>query len=85
MNANYKILLVIGLLIGGVILYSQFGHGSSTAVVQADASSNVAIVDGTQIVTITAKGGYQPASTQLTAGLPTTLRFATNGTYNSSC
>ncbi len=47
-------------------------------------ASNVSVVDGTQIVTIKAKAGYQPATSFVKAGIPTILRFETNATYDCS-
>lgn len=47
-------------------------------------ASNVSIADGQQVITITAKGGFSPAMTTADAGVPTTLRVSTNGTYDCS-
>ncbi len=48
------------------------------------AASNVSVVDGKQIVEIQVKGGYQPKKSVAKAGLPTVLRFVTNGTFDCS-
>lgn len=45
---------------------------------------NVTVVDGKQIIEIKAKGGYQPLKSIAKAGLPTILRFDTNGTFDCS-
>ena len=45
---------------------------------------NVNIVNGKQIIEITAKGGYQPRQSIAKAGIPTILRFDTNGTFDCS-
>jgi len=42
------------------------------------------VVDGTQIIDITAKGGYSPRVVVAKAGVPTTLRVTTNGTFDCS-
>lgn len=42
------------------------------------------MVDGTQIITINAKGGYQPNNSIAKAGVPTVIRFKTNGTFDCS-
>lgn len=42
------------------------------------------IVDGTQIIDITAKGGYSPRIVRAKAGVPTVLRVTTNGTFDCS-
>jgi plastocyanin domain-containing protein len=47
-------------------------------------ASNVSVVDGTQIITITTKGGYTPTKSNAKAGMPTVLRFETNGTFDCS-
>ena len=48
------------------------------------ARSAVSIVDGTQIIDISAKGGYSPRTVTAKAGLPTVLRVTTNGTFDCS-
>jgi len=51
----------------------------------ADANvNNVSIVDGIQIVTINARGGYQPRNSIAKSGIPTVVRFVTNNTYDCS-
>lgn len=45
---------------------------------------NVSIVDGVQIVEITAKGGYAPRQSLAQANLPTVLRVKTEGTFDCS-
>ena len=47
-------------------------------------ANNVRIIDGKQIIEIRAKGGYQPRQSLAKAGLPTILRFDTNGTFDCS-
>jgi len=46
--------------------------------------NNVSIIDGKQIIVINAKGGYQPRKSIAKAGIPTILRFNTNGTFDCS-
>jgi plastocyanin domain-containing protein len=41
-------------------------------------------VDGIQYVTIKAKGGYSPQTSNATSGIPTKLIIETNGTYDCS-
>jgi Cu+-exporting ATPase len=73
--------MVIALaLIGGALVFSSgTGNTSETANIH-----NVTMVDGKQIVMITAKGGYSPHLTKAKAGIPTTLRIETNGTFDCS-
>lgn len=75
------IAIVIGsLLIAGAIVLSS-GKSDSNNTVSAN---NVSVVDGKQIVTITTKGGYRPQRSVAKAGIPTTIRFSTNGTFDCS-
>ena len=61
-------------------------NGAGTGVVDDNGSSgsNVSVEGATQIVTIRAKGGYQPRVSVAKAGLPTILRFDTQGTFDCS-
>ncbi len=47
-------------------------------------ANNVTVVDGKQIITITVRGGYSPKVSVAKAGLPTTIRFKTNNTFDCS-
>lgn len=80
MKAIIVSILVAGILIGGTIMLTR-NKGANTMV---DNPSNVTIVDGKQIVVINAKGGYQPRMSVAQAGIPTVLRFDTNGTFDCS-
>ncbi|HEY4505170.1 MAG TPA: cupredoxin domain-containing protein [Candidatus Paceibacterota bacterium] len=68
-------------LIGGVVALGKYGQSPSGGVGSAN---NVSIVDGKQIIEIDARGGYWPAKSQAKAGIPTVLRFKTNGTFDCS-
>lgn len=46
--------------------------------------NNVSIVDGTQIVELDAKGGYQPRKSVAQANIPTIIRFKTDSTFDCS-
>jgi len=52
--------------------------------VQAESSSNVEIKDGVQYVSITARGGYSPTTSQAKADMPTKLIMKTKDTYDCS-
>jgi len=71
-------IIIIGALAAGIILLSK-GGGSETASVD-----NVKVTEGVQIISLIAKGGYQPRKTIAQAGVPTVLRFQTNGTFDCS-
>lgn len=75
------IAIVVGsLLIAGAIILSS-GNGVSSNQVNGN---NVSVVAGKQIVTINVKGGYQPSKSIAKAGIPTIIRFSTNGTFDCS-
>jgi len=67
-------------LVGGAVLLTR-GKSSKNATAPAN---NVTVVDGKQIIEIHAKGGYQPRKSIAKAGIPTVLRFDTNGTFDCS-
>src|SRR3989344_1522013 len=64
---------------GAAILTGISGNKDTQSIV-----SNVSIVDGKQIITINAKGGYSPRVTMAKADMPTVLKVATNGTFDCS-
>jgi plastocyanin domain-containing protein len=73
-------IIVAGLLIAGAVMFSRNGDNSALL----PNGNNVRVVDGKQIVEISAKGGYQPRKSVARAGIPTILRFDTNGTFDCS-
>lgn len=75
--------LVVALFFGGVLFFTR-GNASQTLNVSSSSASNVSIVDGKQIIDIRVKGGYQPRVSVAKAGMPTVLRFNTNGTFDCS-
>jgi plastocyanin domain-containing protein len=74
-------IIVASLLIGGAIIFS---NGSSSKSPSSSGAGNVSIVDGKQIIEINVRGGYQPRKSVAKAGVPTVLRFNTNGTFDCS-
>lgn len=75
-------ILIAVALIGGVIV---LGKNSNSQTVENNVPvNNVSVVDGKQIIEIRAKGGYTPRKSIAKAGIPTTLRFNTNGTFDCS-
>jgi uncharacterized protein len=81
MKSTIIAIIVGSLLIAGAIVLSSGKSGSSNN--QANAN-NVSVVDGKQIITINTKGGYKPERSIAKAGLPTVIRFTTNGTFDCS-
>lgn len=80
MNIKVFIITIITgiVVIGGGFLLLKDGP------IPEVSASNVTIVDGKQIIEITAKGGYLPRMTLAKADLPTVLRFNTKGTFDCS-
>ena len=74
-------ILVATVLIGGAIMLSGGGKDSNT---NTSATDNVSVVDGKQIITINAKGGYSPKVTTAKAGMPTVIKMDTQGTFDCS-
>ena len=84
-----SIIIAIAILSGAVYLtnsISSSSSGKTTVEVPAaeDNIHNVSIVDGKQIIEINTKGGYSPKLSEAKAGMPTILRFKTNGTFDCS-
>jgi plastocyanin domain-containing protein len=84
MNTNIKLVIGAIVLVGGVYWFGQQGNTSERFDSLNGMSSNVRVENGTQVVTITAKGGYLPAVSTILPGMPTIVRFDTSGTYDCS-
>lgn len=85
MNSNLKILLIVGtIVLGTCLLFRRDGQFQNISTIDSAKNTNVAIVDGQQIVTIAVKGGYSPQTSVINADVPTVLRFVTNGTFDCS-
>lgn len=80
MKSTVISIIAAAVLIGGAVMLT----GSSNSTGQGVQANNVTIVDGKQIIEIQAKGGYQPRKSIAKAGIPTILRFNTNGTFDCS-
>lgn len=70
-------IIIVAVLIGGVIVLAR---GGTDAI--GIAANNVSVIDGKQIIEIKAKGGYQPRKSTAKSGMPTVLRFSTEGTFD---
>lgn len=75
-------LVVTVLALGGIWFLRD--NRSSNPPVNADLSANVTMVDGKQVIQMTAKGGYAPRVTAAKADVPTVIQMETNGTYDCS-
>lgn len=75
-------ILVMVLAVGGIfVLLREGGSPSSSA---SSGQRNVSMVDGKQVIEITAKGGYAPRVTTARANIPTVINVKTNGTFDCS-
>ncbi|MBI3045951.1 MAG: cupredoxin domain-containing protein [Candidatus Harrisonbacteria bacterium] len=74
-------IIISGLLIGGAL---WFVSGKSGEGINAGDTASVSAAGGKQIIDVSAKGGYSPRLISAKAGLPTTLRVKTNGTFDCS-
>ena len=72
-------IIVLG-IVGAAFVFTRGGR----EVVTDTPINNTTIVDGVQIVDITAKGGYLPRKSIAKAGIPTIARFSTSGTFDCS-
>lgn len=82
MKATTIIILITGLVIAGFMVMITLSKRVSPE--QAQNINNVSLVEGKQIIEINAKGGYQPRKSIAKSGLPTIVRFNTNGTFDCS-
>lgn len=76
-------LIITVVLIGGAFILTEGTPGASNTE-KVPAGNNVSIENGQQVITIDAKGGYSPRISTAKAGIPTIIRFRTNGTFDCS-
>ena len=76
---NKVLYIISAIILGTIIIFISIQ--SETPTVEGQ---NVSIINGQQIIEITAKGGYSPKKTTAQANLPTTLKIETNGTFDCS-
>lgn len=79
MNKTVSIIITLGLVVALGIVF--LGGGSKS---QETAGQNVEVKDGVQHINITARGGYTPRKSIAKSGIPTVLRFNTNGSFDCS-
>lgn len=74
---------IIGLLgLTALIFFLSFQFATSSK--DTGNANNVTVTDDKQVVELKAKGGYKPELSIGKAGMPTTLRVNTNGTFDCS-
>ena len=79
-NVTITSIVTTVILLGGMFILLNTGAKSDPNA----GTNNVSVIDGKQIIEIHAKGGYQPKTSNAKAGIPTTLRFNTSGTFDCS-
>lgn len=84
MNRIVLATIVAVVLVGGAFAITRNGSVKIDAGGSTSSAPNVSIVNGVQIIDVTAKGGYQPRKSTAKAGVPTILRFNTKGTFDCS-
>jgi plastocyanin domain-containing protein len=73
-----SIILAI-VIIGSIILLTRSNSNNVSQNI-----NNVSVVNGQQIIEINVRGGYTPRNSIAQAGLPTIIRFKTNGVFDCS-
>lgn len=74
--------ILVSICVSALLIFGAFWFAGRPAGV--DGSSAVSIVNGKQLIDISAKGGYSPRIVVAKAGMPTVLRVATRGTFDCS-
>ncbi|MCW1888272.1 MAG: cupredoxin domain-containing protein [Candidatus Moranbacteria bacterium] len=81
---GFIIVMVIGLFGSMYFLQQKAKSTPNTDTSQVSTEKVVEMVDGKQIIQIKAKAGYFPMKVTAQAGVPTTLRVTTKGTFDCS-
>jgi len=83
MKGIISAVVIASVFIGGALILTR-NNGASDTAVELEVVNNVNVVDGVQIVEVTARGGYQPRRSVAKSGIPTVIRFNTKGTFDCS-
>lgn len=82
MKSTIFSILISLTIIGGAFVLSR--GNSERDFNGRNSGNNVRVVDGVQIIEISARGGYLPQISNAKAGLPTIVRFDTRNTFDCS-
>lgn len=74
-----SILVAVALIGVALLLVKDTGSGRTQTV-----ANNASLVDGKQVIEISAKGGYSPKTTLAKADVPTVIKMKTEGTFDCS-
>ena len=77
-KATYFSIIFVVILLAVVFIFTNANSP------KGDGGNNVSVVDGKQIITINAKGGYSPRTTNAKADMPTVIKMETNGSFDCS-
>lgn len=73
-------IIIAIVIIGGTMIFVNNNKNTDNT----NPTNNVNIIDGKQIITINAKGGYSPGVTTAKADIPTIIKMNTRGTFDCS-
>lgn len=76
-------IVIAGVFIAGAVALTAFS-GDVGMDAAMEEGGNVNELEGMQIISITAKGGYFPRATVAKADIPTTITVTTKGTFDCS-
>lgn len=76
--------LIASVLVAALLIAGAVWIAAAPSPAEQGTADAVTLVDGTQYIDVTAKGGYSPRVVVAQAGVPTVLRMKTNGTFDCS-
>ncbi len=74
--------ILISICVSLLLIFGAFWFAGKSD--DGNNANAVSVVEGKQIIDISAKGGYSPRIIDAKAGMPTTLRVNTKGTFDCS-
>jgi plastocyanin domain-containing protein len=77
-KATYFSIIFVVILLAGVFIFTNANSP------KGDGGNNISVLNGKQIITINAKGGYSPRTTNAKADMPTVIKMETNGSFDCS-
>ena len=84
MKKNIITAIIVSIFLIVFALIMTNGKNANTITKEETPINNISIVNGIQIIEIKAKGGYTPRESIAKSGIPTIIRFNTNGTFDCS-
>jgi plastocyanin domain-containing protein len=85
MKSTITSIIIAGLFVALAIFLAKSGSSNSSDFnVESEFVNNVSVNGDTQVISISARGGYSPRTSIAKANMPTILRVETKGTYDCS-